>query len=82
MDVEAVARAMVDTATAEEQCVRRVPGDADAAAVRARVRTLARQRGLRIRTARLDDTVAVVRLDAAVWHQDAATMRRLLAPSD
>jgi hypothetical protein len=31
---------------------------------------------------RLDATVVVVRLDAAVWQEDAATMRRKLTPAD
>ena len=82
MDVEGLAEALLAAAIAEEQGVRRVADDADAAAVRARVRVLARERGARIRTARLEGTVVVVRTDAAVWHEDAATMRRKLTPTD
>lgn len=82
VDLEGLARTMLDAAEAEEQCVRTVPDDADAVALRDRLRVLARDRRLRIRTARMGDTVAVVRADAAVWHEDAATMRRKLAPSD
>lgn len=82
MDVSAVARLLLDEAVADEQVVRRIPDDRDADAVRAAVRTLARERGVRIRSARLGDAVAVVRLDAAVWHEDQATMRRKLTPSD
>lgn len=67
------------TAVVEEQCARRVPDDAVAAEVRRRVRRLAREDGVAVRTARLGDTVVVVRLDAQVWEQDAATMRRKLA---
>lgn len=64
----------------EEQCVQPVPDDALAAEVRRRVRLLAAADRLKVRTARLGDAVVVVRLDAAVWGQDAATMRRKLDP--
>jgi hypothetical protein len=79
---DVVAAEMWAVARSEEQCARRIPDDADAAAVRAAVRALARTEGVRIRTARMDDAVVVVRLDAAVWAEDAATMRRKLAPPD
>ena len=49
---------------------------------RAVLRRRAREAGLRIRTARLDDTVVVVRTDARLWSEDAATMRRKLRPAD
>jgi hypothetical protein len=67
-------------ARSAEQCVRPVPDDVLAAEVRRRVRRLAAADGVRVRTARIGDSVVVVRLDAAVWTQDAATMRRKLAP--
>jgi hypothetical protein len=35
---------------------------------------------MRIRTAQMDDVVVVARLDASVWHDDAATMRSKLTP--
>lgn len=82
MDVEREALSMLDAAETREQCVRTVPDDGDAAALRARIRSLARDRRLRIRTARLGAAVAVVRTDAAVWGEDAATMRRKLTPAD
>jgi hypothetical protein len=35
---------------------------------------------VRIRTARMDSTVVIARLDAAIWQDGAATMRRKLTP--
>ena len=40
------------------------------------------RQGVRIRTARMGDTVVVARLDARLWKDDAATMRRKLTPRD
>lgn len=82
MDPEALAAAMLDAVVADGQHATRVPDDADAEAVRAALRALARRREVRIRTARLDDAVVAARLDAALWEDDAATMRRKLAPAD
>ena len=65
---------------AEEQSVRRVTSEKEANETRAQVRRLAREAGVRIRTARMGDTVVVVRLDARIWKDDAATMRRKLTP--
>jgi hypothetical protein len=48
--------------------------------VRADLRSLARDAGVRIRTARMESTVVIARLDAAIWQDDAATMRRKLTP--
>ncbi len=62
------------------QAARRIAGDADAAAVREALRAAARSSGVRIRTARLDDTVVVARTDATLWTDDTATMRRKLTP--
>ena len=78
-EAERLAARIWSTAREEEQCVRRIPDDRMAAAVRQRVRELARADGIRIRTARSGEAVVVVRLDAQVWHEDAATMRRKLA---
>ncbi|QIG43349.1 hypothetical protein G5V58_11750 [Nocardioides anomalus] len=80
---EPLAVALWEQARDHEQAVRRVPDDDVARDVRARVRALAAGSGVRIRTARIDDTVVVVRLDAAVWDDDTATMRRKLGlPAD
>jgi hypothetical protein len=79
-EVEALAHGLWTTARSEEQSARRIPDDHVADAVRIRIRQLARADGVRIRTARMDDAVVVVRLDAKVWTEDAATMRRKLAP--
>lgn len=46
----------------------------------AELRRLARAEDLRFRTARLADTVVAVRLDAAVWREDAAQMRDKQTP--
>lgn len=78
-DAVRAARELWEAARDGDQAVLRVPDDARAADVRARVRRLAAEGGVRIRTARMGDGVAVVRLDASVWHEDAATMRRKLA---
>lgn len=62
------------------QSARRVDSDADAATLRGELRRSARAAALRIRTARLGDTVVVARTDAQLWRDDAATMRRKLTP--
>ncbi|WP_375386824.1 hypothetical protein [uncultured Amnibacterium sp.] len=80
-EAEQLAQRMWATARSEEQCVRVVPDDALASEVRAGVRRLARADRVPVRTARLDATVVVVRLDAAVWRESTATMRRKLAPA-
>lgn len=75
-----LAERMFESCARDQQCARRVPDDVEAEALRARLRVLAREQGLRIRTARIEDAVVVVLADADVWHEDAATMRRKLAP--
>lgn len=80
--VERTAQALWRQALHEEQAARTIPDDREAVAVRKRVRELARAAGVGVRTARLGATVVVVRVDAAVWHESAATMRRKLAPHD
>ncbi len=72
---------MLRAAVRDEQCVRRIESEDDATRVRLELRRLARRDGVHMRTARIGDTVVVVRLDAAVWHEDAATMRRKLSPT-
>lgn len=82
MDTAALAAQLLADCVADEQAVRRVPSDPEAAAVRREVRRLARSGDVRIRTARVGDTVAVVRTDARIWQDDTATMRRKLTPPD
>jgi hypothetical protein len=57
-----------------------VPEGELVAQVRAEIRRLARTADVRIRTARMDDAVVAVRLDAQVWNEDAVTMRQKLTP--
>jgi hypothetical protein len=78
---EELATDMWAVARSEEQCARVIPDEQLAAAVRSHVRSFAQQDGVKIRTARLDDTVVVVRLDAKIWTDDTATMRRKLTPA-
>jgi hypothetical protein len=82
VDTAALAAQLLAECREREQSARTVTDDGDAAAVREEVRRLAAAAGLRIRTARMGSAVVVVRLDAAVWHEDTATMRRKLSPPD
>lgn len=77
---EQLATEMWSTARSEQQCARVVPDDGVAREVRERVRRLALADGIKVRTARFGDTVVIVRLDAEVWNEDAATMRWKLTP--
>ena len=71
---------MLTQAADEGQSARTVVSDADAEVLRERLRGLARAEQIGIRTARIDTAVVVVRVDADLWHQDAATMRSRLIP--
>jgi hypothetical protein len=73
-----VAEGLWRRARDQQQAVVRVDDDEVAAQIRATVRRLAAAEGVRIRTARMGQGVAVVRLDADIWRQDAETMRRKL----
>lgn len=64
----------------QQQCALVVPDDGIAREVRERVRRLALADGIKVRTARLGDSVVIVRLDAQIWTEDTATMRRKLTP--
>lgn len=81
-EVEAFADELWARARDAEQSVGRVASDEDAERVRARVRRLAAAAGIAVRTARHDDTVVVVRLDAAVWQESSASMRAKLTPPE
>lgn len=74
------ARHLLATCRTEGQAAWRIPDDRHADEVRRELRAMARAEGLRIRTARMADNVAVVLVDSALWDQNAATMRRALEP--
>lgn len=80
-EAAATAQDMWAIAREQEQCARRIESDDLAARIRAELRRLAARDRIKIRTARLADTV-VVRLDARVWRQDAATMRAKLSADE
>jgi hypothetical protein len=82
LDPERLALEMWEEARREEQSARRVASDLDAETIRRGIRRHARAAGARVRTARMDGTVVAVRLDAAVWGESAAVMRRKLSPGD
>jgi len=56
--------------------------DLEAEGLRAALLRLGRARDVRLRTARIDETVVVARLDAQLWQDDRATMRAKLTPQD
>jgi hypothetical protein len=78
----ALAADMLAECARDGQSARVVADDAAADELRAGIRRRARADGVRIRTARMDDTVVAVRMDAAIWDDDTATMRRKLAPRE
>ena len=80
MTPKRLAAVMLDEAVRREQSARTVRSEGDAEVVRATLRRLARERSVRIRTARMADTVVVVLADAAIWTDDTATMRAKLTP--
>lgn len=80
MGAQDLAAEMMAEAVADGQSARKVVTDADAAALRQALRVSARAGQIRIRTARMDTAVVLVRLDADLWNQDAATMRAKLTP--
>ncbi|MEP7091920.1 MAG: hypothetical protein ABI776_17595 [Nocardioidaceae bacterium] len=80
METSALAQQLLEECVRDEQAARVVPSSDDALDLRAELRRLARADGLRIRTARVADTVVVVRLDAAVWSESAEQMREKLTP--
>ena len=80
MDPNDLAAEMLAQCVREGQSARRVTADADAADLRRALRQSARAEQVRVRTARMPDAVVVVRTDAELWDQDAATMRAALTP--
>ena len=75
-----LAAKMLAQAAVDGQSARTVPSDADAQALRRALRELSRADAIGIRTARIGTAVVVVRVDADLWKQDAATMRTKLTP--
>lgn len=74
-----LARALVDRARDRGQAVVRCDATIPVDEVRARVRSLARDAGMPVRTAMIDDVLAVARVDAELWSDDTPTMRAKLA---
>lgn len=82
MDIDGVVNELLDRAAVAGQAVVRLEGDAPVPELRSAIRSAARERGMSIRTAMLDDVLAVVRADAPLWTESTATMRdELAAPS-
>ena len=73
-------REMLEQCIRVGQSARRVTDDTEAKTLRATLRHAARLRQLRIRTARINDTVVLVRVDSELWTDDTATMRAKLTP--
>ena len=77
-----LAAEMLEQCISTGQSARRVADDIEAQALRMALRHAARLQQLRIRTARIDDTVVVVRVDADLWSDDTTTMRVKLTPPE
>ena len=75
------ARLFAEAQTTGQVAHRVQPGE-DVREVRALVRRMARDQGVRIRTGMIDDALVVVRADAALWDESSRTMREKLTPRD
>ncbi|RFA09735.1 hypothetical protein B7R54_11350 [Subtercola boreus] len=86
MRTDDLARHLLDRAASDEQVAHRIRAGDDVPRLRAEIRRLARERGIRIRTSILGDVLGdvlvVVRADAAIWNDDIPTMRVKLLPVD
>lgn len=80
VDAHDVAAEMLAESADSGQSARTVIADADAAVLRQVLRQSARAEQVQIRTARLGTAVVLVRVDADLWIEDAATMRAKLTP--
>ncbi len=80
MSTSGLAQHLFDRAAADEQAAYRILPRDDIPAVRAAIRQLARERHIHIRTAVVDDVLAVVRKDAKIWNEPVSTMRTKLTP--
>ena len=77
-----LARALVARARDRGQAVVRCDDTIPTDEVRARIRSLARDDRMPVRTAMIDDVLVVARLDAQLWSDDTPTMRaKLTAPA-
>jgi len=81
LDVPNLARQLFELASANEQVAHRIRASDNVAETRSAIRVLAREKGIRIRTAVMGDVLVVVRADAAVWSESTQTMRAKLTPS-
>lgn len=77
-----LAHALFARAQAHGQAVVRCDASVSVDRVRARVRALARDAAVPVRTGMIGDVLAVARADAALWSDDTATMRTKLAAPD
>ena len=83
MHVVEIAEALLVRAVDCGQAVVRCDATTPVTELRATIRRLARQRGVRIRTGMVADVLAVVTLDAQLWHDSTADMRtKLSAPPE
>ena len=78
VSITTLAAQMLMQCITDGQSARRVSTDADAETLRRALRQAARAQHVRIRTARIDEAVVVVRTDAALWNDNTATMRAKL----
>lgn len=77
-----LALALFERAHAHGQAVVRCDASVPVDRVRVRIRALARDAAVPIRTGMIDDVLAVARADASLWSDDTATMRTKLAAPD
>lgn len=80
--VDDLAQGLLARAIARGQAVVRCDASIPVEPVRARVRGLARDAGVTVRTGMVEDVLAVARSDAELWSDDTATMRAKLAAAD
>jgi hypothetical protein len=79
---EQLSRRLFAGARDREQAAHRILPSDDVEAIRRDVRRLARAEGVHIRTGIVDDALVVIRADAELWTESAATMREKLRPRD
>jgi hypothetical protein len=77
-----LAAELLRRAVDDEQVAHRIHPEDDVDGIRRRVRQLARERGIRIRTGMVDGALIVIRVDARVWNEPEAVMRAKLTPRD
>jgi len=77
-----LARDLLERACADEQAVFRCDASTPVEDIRRLIREGARRSGIHIRTGMVDDTLVVIRADAALWNESTAVMKRKLTPAD